>query len=110
MLRYFHAGEEEFRTEFKVPPFQDCSLSFLGFSEEEKANMEERTLKHGQCRSTQGSVTVPLQQLFCVCGCVFLVVVPVVNYLAGHANMKGFRTDSNTIYSTYTLLFLVLET
>uniref|UniRef100_A0A7N6ADH7 Epithelial cell transforming 2 n=1 Tax=Anabas testudineus TaxID=64144 RepID=A0A7N6ADH7_ANATE len=43
----FHAGEEEFRTEFKVPPFQDCILSFLGFSAEEKANMEERTLKHG---------------------------------------------------------------
>ncbi|CAK6969725.1 protein ECT2 isoform X2 [Scomber scombrus] len=42
-----HAGEEVFRTEFKVPPFQDCILSFLGFSEEEKANMEERTLKHG---------------------------------------------------------------
>lgn len=32
---------------FKVPPFQDCVLSFLGFSEEEKSNMEERTLKHG---------------------------------------------------------------
>ncbi|XP_059197774.1 protein ECT2 isoform X1 [Centropristis striata] len=44
---HFHAGEEEFRTEFKVPPFQDCTLSFLGFSDEEKANMEERTLKHG---------------------------------------------------------------
>ncbi|XP_076582335.1 protein ECT2 [Chaetodon auriga] len=43
----FHAGEEEFRSEFKVPPFQDCVLSFLGFSDEEKANMEERTLKHG---------------------------------------------------------------
>ncbi|XP_060887238.1 protein ECT2 isoform X2 [Labrus mixtus] len=43
----FHAGEEEFRTEFKVPPFQDCVLSFLGFSDEEKVNMEERTLKHG---------------------------------------------------------------
>uniref|UniRef100_A0AAQ5XTY6 Epithelial cell transforming 2 n=1 Tax=Amphiprion ocellaris TaxID=80972 RepID=A0AAQ5XTY6_AMPOC len=38
---------KEFRTEFKVPPFQDCILSFLGFSEEEKTNMEERTLKHG---------------------------------------------------------------
>uniref|UniRef100_A0A3P8NAL2 Epithelial cell transforming 2 n=1 Tax=Astatotilapia calliptera TaxID=8154 RepID=A0A3P8NAL2_ASTCA len=38
---------DDFRTEFKVPPFQDCVLSFLGFSEEEKANMEERTLKHG---------------------------------------------------------------
>uniref|UniRef100_A0A8D0AHF4 Epithelial cell transforming 2 n=1 Tax=Sander lucioperca TaxID=283035 RepID=A0A8D0AHF4_SANLU len=37
----------EFRTEFKVPPFQDCVLCFLGFSDEEKANMEERTLKHG---------------------------------------------------------------
>ncbi|XP_042368770.1 protein ECT2 isoform X2 [Plectropomus leopardus] len=44
---HFHAGEEEFRMEFKVPPFQDCILSFLGFSDEEKANMEERTLKHG---------------------------------------------------------------
>uniref|UniRef100_A0A8C7YVW9 Epithelial cell transforming 2 n=1 Tax=Oryzias sinensis TaxID=183150 RepID=A0A8C7YVW9_9TELE len=43
----FHAGQEDFRSEFKVPPFQDCVLSFLGFSEEEKANMEERTLKHG---------------------------------------------------------------
>ncbi|XP_041861527.1 protein ECT2 isoform X2 [Melanotaenia boesemani] len=43
----FHASEEEFRTKFKVPPFQDCILSFLGFSEDEKANMEERTLKHG---------------------------------------------------------------
>ncbi|XP_075901030.1 protein ECT2 isoform X3 [Nelusetta ayraudi] len=44
---HFHANDEDFRTEFKVPPFQDCVLSFLGFSEEEKANMEERTLKHG---------------------------------------------------------------
>ncbi|XP_045906321.1 protein ECT2 isoform X4 [Micropterus dolomieu] len=44
---YFHAGEEDFRTEFKVPPFQDCILSFLGFSDEDKANMEERTRKHG---------------------------------------------------------------
>ncbi|XP_041913360.1 protein ECT2 isoform X1 [Alosa sapidissima] len=43
----FHAGDESFRTEFKVPPFQDCVLSFLGFTEEDKANMEERTLKHG---------------------------------------------------------------
>ncbi|XP_034386232.1 protein ECT2 isoform X1 [Cyclopterus lumpus] len=44
---HFYAEEEAFRTEFKVPPFQDCVLSFLGFSDEEKANMEERTLKHG---------------------------------------------------------------
>ncbi|KAK0141712.1 Protein ECT2 [Merluccius polli] len=43
----FHANDEKFRPDFKVPPFQDCVLSFLGFSEEEKANMEERTLKHG---------------------------------------------------------------
>uniref|UniRef100_A0A673JY64 Protein ECT2-like n=1 Tax=Sinocyclocheilus rhinocerous TaxID=307959 RepID=A0A673JY64_9TELE len=30
----FHAGNEEFRTEFKVPPFQDCVLSccYLRFS------------------------------------------------------------------------------
>ncbi|XP_019904576.2 protein ECT2 isoform X4 [Esox lucius] len=43
----FHAGDEAFRTEFKVPPFQDCVLSFLGFSDDDKVNMEERTLKHG---------------------------------------------------------------
>ncbi|XP_053710341.1 protein ECT2 isoform X1 [Synchiropus splendidus] len=43
----FHAADEEFRTQFKVPPFQDCILSFWGFSEEEKANMEERTIAHG---------------------------------------------------------------
>ncbi|XP_063057906.1 protein ECT2 isoform X3 [Engraulis encrasicolus] len=43
----FHAGNENFRTEFKVPPFQDCVLSFLGFTDDDKANMEERTLKHG---------------------------------------------------------------
>ncbi|TRY76136.1 hypothetical protein DNTS_027384, partial [Danionella cerebrum] len=44
---HFHASNEQFRTEFKVPPFQDCVLSFLGFSEEERNNMEERTQKHG---------------------------------------------------------------
>ncbi|XP_061832048.1 protein ECT2 isoform X1 [Nerophis lumbriciformis] len=43
----FFAAEEGFRTEFKVPPFQDCMLSFWGFSDEDRANMEERTLKHG---------------------------------------------------------------
>ncbi|XP_068599492.1 protein ECT2 [Brachionichthys hirsutus] len=43
----FQADEEDFRTQFKVPPFQDCILSFFGFSDEEKTNMEERTLKHG---------------------------------------------------------------
>ncbi|KAJ8356951.1 hypothetical protein SKAU_G00197450 [Synaphobranchus kaupii] len=43
----FRAGDEEFRSEFKVPPFQDCTLSFLGFPEEEKKNMEERTLMLG---------------------------------------------------------------
>ncbi|XP_051929319.1 protein ECT2 isoform X1 [Hippocampus zosterae] len=43
----FHAGEEDFRTEFKVPPFQDCIISFWGFSDEERTNMEERTVKHG---------------------------------------------------------------
>ncbi|XP_077390456.1 protein ECT2 isoform X2 [Festucalex cinctus] len=43
----FHAGVEDFRTEFKVPPFQDCILSFWGFSDEERTNMEERTVKHG---------------------------------------------------------------
>ncbi|XP_023700060.1 protein ECT2 isoform X3 [Paramormyrops kingsleyae] len=44
---HFNAGDEHFRTEFKVSPFQDCVLSFLGFSEEEKKSMEEMTLKYG---------------------------------------------------------------
>ncbi|MBN3319614.1 ECT2 protein, partial [Atractosteus spatula] len=43
----FNAGDEEFRTQFKVPPFQDCQLSFLGFSDEEKRNMEEMTEMQG---------------------------------------------------------------
>uniref|UniRef100_A0A8C5SUM0 Epithelial cell transforming 2 n=1 Tax=Laticauda laticaudata TaxID=8630 RepID=A0A8C5SUM0_LATLA len=43
----FCAADEEFRKEFKVPPFQDCILSFLGFSEEEKKNMEEMTEMQG---------------------------------------------------------------
>uniref|UniRef100_A0A4X2L3C1 Epithelial cell transforming 2 n=1 Tax=Vombatus ursinus TaxID=29139 RepID=A0A4X2L3C1_VOMUR len=43
----FHAAADEFRNEFKVPPFQDCMLSFLGFSDEEKANMEEMTEMQG---------------------------------------------------------------
>lgn len=47
LVSHFHADKEDFRSEFKVPPFQDCILSFLGFSDEDKVNMEERTLKHG---------------------------------------------------------------
>uniref|UniRef100_A0A8D0H398 Epithelial cell transforming 2 n=1 Tax=Sphenodon punctatus TaxID=8508 RepID=A0A8D0H398_SPHPU len=43
----FYATDEEFRNEFKVPPFQDCMLSFLGFSDEERANMEEMTEMQG---------------------------------------------------------------
>ncbi|XP_006021776.1 protein ECT2 isoform X2 [Alligator sinensis] len=43
----FCAADEEFRNEFKVPPFQDCMLSFLGFSDEERANMEEMTEMQG---------------------------------------------------------------
>nr|XP_015216106.1 PREDICTED: protein ECT2 isoform X1 [Lepisosteus oculatus] len=43
----FNAGDEEFRTQFKVPPFQDCQLSFLGFSDEDKRNMEEMTEMQG---------------------------------------------------------------
>ncbi|XP_044523689.1 protein ECT2 isoform X3 [Gracilinanus agilis] len=46
----FCAAADEFRNEFKVPPFQDCMLSFLGFSDEEKANMEEMTeMQGGHC-------------------------------------------------------------
>ncbi|XP_038599200.1 protein ECT2 isoform X2 [Tachyglossus aculeatus] len=43
----FCAAHDDFRNEFKVSPFQDCMLSFLGFSDEEKANMEEMTEMQG---------------------------------------------------------------
>lgn len=45
----FCAVDDDFRNRFKVPPFQDCMLSFLGFSDEEKANMEEMTEMQGYC-------------------------------------------------------------
>ncbi|NWY29874.1 ECT2 protein, partial [Pheucticus melanocephalus] len=41
------ADDDDFRNQFKVPPFQDCMLSFLGFSDDEKANMEEMTEMQG---------------------------------------------------------------
>uniref|UniRef100_A0A8D2B4Z4 Protein ECT2 n=1 Tax=Sciurus vulgaris TaxID=55149 RepID=A0A8D2B4Z4_SCIVU len=43
----FCAAVDDFRNEFKVPPFQDCILSFLGFSDEEKTSMEEMTEMQG---------------------------------------------------------------
>ncbi|MGH0125354.1 UNVERIFIED_CONTAM: hypothetical protein FKN15_023495 [Acipenser sinensis] len=43
----FCAAAEDFRLEFKVPPFQDCVLSFLGFSDEDKASMEDITEMQG---------------------------------------------------------------
>ncbi|XP_072264220.1 protein ECT2 isoform X2 [Pyxicephalus adspersus] len=43
----FSAMDEEFKNEFKVPPFQDCILSFLGFSEEDRVSMEEMTVMQG---------------------------------------------------------------
>lgn len=45
----FCAADDDFRNQFKVPPFQDCMLSFLGFSDDEKANMEEMTEMQGGC-------------------------------------------------------------
>ncbi|KAH0507433.1 Protein ECT2 [Microtus ochrogaster] len=46
----FCADVDDFRNEFKVPPFQDCILSFLGFSDEEKNSMEEMTeMQGGSC-------------------------------------------------------------
>ncbi|POI26700.1 hypothetical protein CIB84_009550, partial [Bambusicola thoracicus] len=45
----FYAADDDVRNQFKVPPFQDCLLSFLGFSDEEKANMEEMTEMQGGC-------------------------------------------------------------
>lgn len=33
--------------EYKLPPFFDCCLTFVGFSEEEKAHMEETTIEQG---------------------------------------------------------------
>ncbi|KAM7331019.1 hypothetical protein ACRRTK_010208 [Alexandromys fortis] len=48
--QYFCADIDDFRNEFKVPPFQDCILSFLGFSDEEKNSMEEMTeMQGGSC-------------------------------------------------------------
>lgn len=46
--RCFCADADDFRNEFKVPPFQDCILSFLGFSDEEKTSMEEMTEMQGK--------------------------------------------------------------
>ncbi|XP_071668668.1 protein ECT2 isoform X3 [Patagioenas fasciata] len=43
----FCAADDDFRNQFKVPPFQDCMLSFLGFSDDEKASMEEMTEMQG---------------------------------------------------------------
>ncbi|XP_030311902.1 protein ECT2 [Calypte anna] len=43
----FCATDDDFRNQFKVPPFQDCMLSFLGFSDDEKANMEKMTEMQG---------------------------------------------------------------
>ncbi|KAF1513276.1 UNVERIFIED_CONTAM: Protein ECT2, partial [Eudyptes pachyrhynchus] len=43
----FCAADDDFRNQFKVLPFQDCMLSFLGFSDDEKANMEEMTEMQG---------------------------------------------------------------
>ncbi|KAM6063452.1 protein ECT2 isoform 4-T4 [Chlamydotis macqueenii] len=43
----FCAADDDFRNQYKVPPFQDCMLSFLGFSDDEKANMEEMTEMQG---------------------------------------------------------------
>lgn len=56
---------------FKVPPFQDCILSFLGFSEEEKNNMEERTLKHG---TEESSLNLIRQLLLTNCSAMFCSV------------------------------------
>ena len=33
--------------EYKLPPFFDCCLTFVGFSAEEKAHMEETTIEQG---------------------------------------------------------------
>uniref|UniRef100_A0A663MN19 Epithelial cell transforming 2 n=1 Tax=Athene cunicularia TaxID=194338 RepID=A0A663MN19_ATHCN len=43
----YNAWEKRNEIQFKVPPFQDCMLSFLGFSDDEKANMEEMTEMQG---------------------------------------------------------------
>ena len=34
--------------EYKLPPFFECCLTFVGFSEEEKAHMEETTIEQGK--------------------------------------------------------------
>ncbi|XP_053567798.1 protein ECT2 [Bombina bombina] len=43
----FKATDDAFKNEFKVLPFQDCILSFLGFSEEDRVSMEQMTEMQG---------------------------------------------------------------
>uniref|UniRef100_A0A4W3GHU3 Epithelial cell transforming 2 n=1 Tax=Callorhinchus milii TaxID=7868 RepID=A0A4W3GHU3_CALMI len=43
----FHAAGAEFQNGFKVLPFHDCTLSFIGFSDEEMRSMEEMTEMQG---------------------------------------------------------------
>ena len=35
------------QVEYKLPPFYNCCLTFVGFPEEEKAHMEETTIEQG---------------------------------------------------------------
>lgn len=40
-------ADNDAMTEYKLPPFFDCCLTFVGFSAEEKAHMEETTIEQG---------------------------------------------------------------
>ncbi|XP_008406051.1 protein ECT2 isoform X4 [Poecilia reticulata] len=122
---HFHANDEEFRTEFKVPPFQNCILSFLGFSEEEKVNMEERTFKHGgryaevgddQCthmvvedNSVKDLLVSPSQKLFVVKQEWFWGSIQ-MDARAGESMYLYEKNDSPTMKKAVSLLSLTTPT
>ncbi|XP_041038912.1 protein ECT2 isoform X2 [Carcharodon carcharias] len=75
----FHVADEVFRNEFKVSPFQDCVLSFLGFSDDELRSMEEMT-------EIQGGRYLPLGDEMCT----HLVVENTIKQLPVEPSKKLF--------------------
>ncbi|XP_067898331.1 protein ECT2 isoform X3 [Heterodontus francisci] len=76
----FHVADDDvFQNEFKVPPFQDCVLSFLGFSDDELKSMEEMT-------EMQGGRYLPLNDE----NCTHLVVENTIKQLPFEPSKKLF--------------------
>ncbi|XP_060690139.1 protein ECT2 isoform X2 [Hemiscyllium ocellatum] len=95
----FHIADEVFRNEFKVPPFQDCVLSFLGFPDEELRTMEEMT-------EMQGGRYLPLGDE----ACTHLVVENTIKQLPFKPIKKLFvvkqESESPTLKTSVSLLSL----